>query len=64
MDHNSCNKITIDQAITQTSGKFQIFTSVVLSMGIVIGGFVVFSLPLILIYPQFEWFNSITQTYI
>ena len=63
MDLKSCEKITIDQAIKQTSGRFQIFTSVVISMGVLIGGFVTFSLPLILIYPKFEWFNSATQSY-
>ena len=60
---SDANYIQIDHAIKSTYGWFQIFTTLVLSVGFWMGGFITFALPLIELYPQFEWSNTSTQIF-
>ena len=63
MEKSIVKTINIDQAIKITSGRFQILSTLVFGLGTAIGGFITFAIPLLLIFPQFECFNSITGTY-
>lgn len=63
MEKNNVRSLNIDQAIKQTSGGFQILTTVLFGLATAIGGFITVAMPLLLIYPQFECFNQETQTY-
>ena len=57
------DRIPIDIAIKQTYGRFQVFTTIVYSVGFCMGAFFTFAFPLLELYPQFECFNDFTQTY-
>lgn len=55
--------VTIDNALKQTYGRFQAFTTGVFAVGFWMGGFLTFTLALMELYPQFECYNDSTGTY-
>ena len=56
-------KVTIDSLLGRVSGMFQIYTTLVYAIGFCMGGFLSFALPLVELFPQFQWYDSISGGY-